>query len=234
MIRADKTCEACSVPHTQCFCNLSAQTLHELQSIGKSIHLKNGEILTHEGFAVEHVYMVCDGMLKLSASSIDGKLLLLRIVGPGDVLGLASALSGTNHQVTAEALEPCELKAVGRTQFLTFMSTFSDVSRNSVTALANKYDLLLHSARRLALSSSAAGKLAGTLLHWGRMRTSDDGVTISFRMPLTHEELGSMAGLSRETVTRLLTKFRHEGLIRLEDGMMILPAPKDMEDRYCC
>jgi CRP/FNR family transcriptional regulator len=41
-------------------------------------------------------------------------------------------------------------------------------------------------------------------------------------MPLTHEELGHMAGISRETVTRTLTALRRDGLLQLEDDQMHL------------
>jgi CRP-like cAMP-binding protein len=58
------------------------------------------------------------------------------------------------------------------------------------------------------------------------------GSAMSFRMPLTHEELGNMAGLSRETVTRTLTKFRREGLVEQKGERMVLPDPAAMEERY--
>ena len=94
---------------------------------------------------------------------------------------------------------------------------------------------MLLTARRLATSSSAAGKLATALLDWGRMGLASDlqSTPISFPMPLTHEELGSMTGLSRETVTRLLTKFRKEGLVELKQQHVTLPKPATLESLYC-
>jgi CRP-like cAMP-binding protein len=52
---------------------------------------------------------------------------------------------------------------------------------------------------------------------------------ISFLMPLTHEDLGSMAGLSRETVSRLLTRFRREGLVDQTDDRMTLNQPRQLK-----
>jgi CRP/FNR family transcriptional regulator len=51
-------------------------------------------------------------------------------------------------------------------------------------------------------------------------------------MRLTHEELGSMAGLSRETVSRLLTRFRREGQLNQTLDRMTLHHPVQMEARY--
>ena len=117
------------------------------------------------------------------------------------------------------------------------METYAEVSRSTSQALAREYNIAVLSARRLALHTSAAGKLASTLLDWARRDELDNRIAhtslpISFAMQLTHEELGSMAGLSRETVGRLLTRFRREGLIDQSDDRMTLNNPGRLEARY--
>ena len=74
--------------------------------------------------------------------------------------------------------------------------------------------------------------VSSVLLDWGKMGDNPSGSPISFRMPLTHEELGNMAGLSRETVTRTLTKFRNDGLVEQHGERMVLLNPAAMELRY--
>jgi CRP/FNR family transcriptional regulator len=130
-------------------------------------------------------------------------------------------------------LEVCELKAIDRAEFLSFLQAFNEVGHNSAETLAVEYESAVLSARRLALAGSAASKLASTLLEWGRLRSHDAGKPIQFRMPLTHEELGNMAGLSRETVTRLLGKFRKEGLLDQDGPQMTLREPGRMKQLYC-
>jgi CRP/FNR family cyclic AMP-dependent transcriptional regulator len=232
-----RNCLACAVPLTQagshCFCNLPAAALTTLQTIGSHQRLAAGAVLLHEGFSATHVYVICAGTIKLSACSLDGKLLLLRIAGPGDVLGLSATLNGAPYEATAKALEPSEVKAIRRAEFLNFIESSRDASHNATMAIAWKYDGLLHSTRRLALSTTASGKLASTLLDWARLHNPSGDGPISFQMPLTHEELGSMAGLSRETVTRILSRFRKEGLLHLEGKTMTLLRPHTLESSYC-
>jgi CRP-like cAMP-binding protein len=55
---------------------------------------------------------------------------------------------------------------------------------------------------------------------------------VSFFMHLNQEDLGSMAGLSRETVSRLLTRFRREGLVDQNNNRMTLHNPDRLEARY--
>jgi len=231
-----RNCVTCAARGTERFCSLSMKALHELQNIGILRHTEAHETLVHEGFTADRVYVVCKGRIKITATSHDGRILLLRIAGPGDVLGLASLLRGKRYMVSADTLEPCDLKSVARDEFLRFMETFEDVSHSTMMAMAREYDAALLSARRLALSSSAGGKLARALLDWAHMGHAEEGSTaapLSFNMPLTHEELGSMAGLSRETVTRLLSKFHKEGLIKQTGEHMVLQHPAKLEALYC-
>ena len=231
-----RICLTCAVRGPNSFCSLSTQSLLNLQSIGTSVSLAARYVLINEGFSADHVFLICSGRVKLLASSPDGRILLLRVAGPGDVLGLASILHGDCYRVTAETLEPCVVKSVPRNDFLRFMEDFSDAGRSATGAMAREYDSALLSARRLALSNSAAGKLASALLDWARLGLTEpvaSSLPLTFHMPLTHEELGSLAGISRETVTRLLGKFRREGLLHQLDERMVLHHPGKLEALYC-
>jgi CRP/FNR family transcriptional regulator len=217
--------------------------LRQLDRMGTQVMFGEGERVVEEGDDPEQVCVVCKGVLKLTTSSAEGRILLLRLVGPGDVLGLAAALKGTKYEATAEALEECEVRVIGRGDFLDFMAKFQGVGTNSAETIAREYETAVLSARRLALSASAAGRLAGVLLDWGRMSLRKSAVVdepqpkgdtaLRFRMPLTHEELGNMAGISRETTTRVLTKLRREGLLELDGERMVLPVPSRLERLYC-
>jgi CRP/FNR family cyclic AMP-dependent transcriptional regulator len=210
----------------------------DFQSIGTPLSFAAHKVVLNEGFSADRIFVICSGRIKLIASSPEGRLLLLRVAGPGEVLGLAALLQGAHYRITAVTLEACSIKAIHRTDFIRFMDNFIDASRGTALAMARDYNSAVLSARRLALSSSAAGKLASALLDWARMDHLDDcpehsNQPISFTMPLTHEELGNMAGISRETVTRLLTRFRREGLLDQTDQLMVLHHPNKLEALYC-
>ena len=237
-----RSCVECTVRGAHCFCSLNMEALRQLDRMGTQMMYGEGEQVVEEGGDPERVCVVCKGMLKLTTSSAEGRMLLLRIVGPGDVLGLAAVLKGTRYEATAETLEECEVRVIGREDFLRFMGKFQGVGMNSAEAVAREYEAAVMSARRLALSGSAAGRLASVLLEWGRRSARksavDDAQTegeaaLRFRMPLTHAELGNMAGISRETTTRVLTKLKGEGLIELEGERMVVLLPSKLEQLYC-
>jgi CRP/FNR family cyclic AMP-dependent transcriptional regulator len=194
-------------------------------------------MLFHEGLPADHLHVLCAGRVKVTASSSNGRLFLLRVAGPGDILGLAALEEHTLHRVSAETLSRCTIKSIPRADFIRVMRTNPDVSLITALALSREYQCAFLSARRLALHTSAAGKLASTLLDWARADDGSDCPTptnlpISFLMQLSQEDLGSMAGLSRETVSRLLTRFRREGLVDQSDDRMTLNNPGRLEARY--
>ena len=195
-------------------------------------------MLINEGFSADRVFVICSGSVKLIASSADGRLLILRVATSGEVIGLGALTAGARHRITAVTLGPSIIKSIPRLDFLRLMRDYGEVSLGISAAMTRDYNAAVLSARRLGLCNSAAGKLASALLDWARTNYLDDTLThtklpISFAMPLTHEELGSMAGISRETVSRLLSKFRHEGLIDQLGQQMILRHPDRLENLYC-
>jgi CRP/FNR family transcriptional regulator len=95
--------------------------------------------------------------------------------------------------------------------------------------MANEYQSAFRDARRLSLSTSAAAKLANVLLEFAQ-HASPGKTGMRFTMSLTHEELGNLAGLSRETVTRLLGRFQREGLIRIKGSSITIGEPHRFAD----
>ncbi|MGA2085779.1 MAG: helix-turn-helix domain-containing protein, partial [Terracidiphilus sp.] len=92
------------------------------------------------------------------------------------------------------------------------------------------YLTVFHDAKRLALSGSAAGRLARLLLDWSRAASNGNGKQeLRFTMALTHEEIANMAGTSRETVTRLLNQFRRDQWITIKGSSMTIVKPDQLE-----
>ncbi len=184
------------------FCNLTPEALADYDGIGIMMSHARGAKLFTEGDAARNVFVICFGQVKISSTSRDGKTMILKIAGPGDVMGLSAVLANVPHEVTAEAIEPCQVKTVRKQEFVEFLGRHGIASMHAAQSLSGEYLTVFHDAKRLALSGSAAGRLARLLLDWGRS-TANGKPEIRFTMALTHEEIANMAGTSRETVTRL-------------------------------
>ena len=230
--RALCDCSHCEFQSMRMFCNLKPGAFAEFGSLGSHAEVESGTKIFEEETPVGGVFVLCHGRVKLSATSRQGKTLILRIASPGDVLGLGAVLSGLNYEVTAEAIEPTQLKHIPREDFLEFIQRHGEASLNAAQALSAEYRSAFFDVRRLALSESSAGRLASILLEWGRAASggqSEIRSEMRFKMALTHEDLASLIGTTRETVTRMLGKFKRDKLIEVRGATIVILAPHQLE-----
>jgi len=221
-------CVNCEHRHLRLFCNLTPDALRDFDSIGVLVSHSRGAKLFAEGDTARNVFVLCSGQAKVSSTSREGKTMILKIAGPGDLLGLNAVLADVPHEVTAETIEPCQVKTMRKEEFMDFLNKHGVASMHAAQSLSAEYMTVFHDAKRLALSSSAAGRLAHLLLEWGRT-ASYGKQELRFTMALTHEEIANMAVTSRETVTRLLNQFRRDKLISIKGASMTILKPEALD-----
>src|SRR5271170_682080 len=83
------SCMECRHRGLRLFCSLSDASLQRLDEIGMHVALPGRAVVFSESQASKTVFIVCEGQLKLSASSSGGRTMILRLAGPGDLLGLS-------------------------------------------------------------------------------------------------------------------------------------------------
>jgi CRP/FNR family cyclic AMP-dependent transcriptional regulator len=226
--RPQRDCGTCELRTLRMFCNLDVAALADFESIGVQATLPKGAKVFQEAESSNAVFVICTGQVKLSCTSRDGRTLILKIAMPGDVLGLGAVISGSRYEVTAETIEPTEIKSIRRDVFLSFIQRHGEASLHAAKALSEEYKAAFFDARRLALSGSAAGRLASVLLDWGKT-ASCGKPEMRFTMALTHEELANLVGSSRETVTRMLGRFKREKLIQMRGTSLLILAQDRLE-----
>lgn len=219
-------------------CKFSPAALRHLYDISICRQHDSSEVLFHEGFPADFVFILCSGHAKVVTSSPEGRSLILRVANPGDILGLDALLGCAVYCVSAQTLSPCAVKSIPREHFVRFMDAYPHVSQIIAQTLARDFNCAVLTARRLALATSAAGRLAAALLDWAHSNhlspvRAHNHLPIRLPRHVTHEELGSMSGLSRETVCRLLGQFRREGLLTLTTEHFTLSDPDRLETLYC-
>lgn len=178
-----------------------------------------GSVLFREGQDARNASVIRQGRFKIARSSENGKTLLVRIAHPGDILGLSALLTDSPYEFTAVALETSQITVIRKAEFLKLLCSDPNVAFHSSLSLNAEYRSALNIACRLALAGSVAARLAHLILELSDGAHSfarSDGIDI----PLTHEEMASMLGTSRESVTRLLNEFKRRNLIRTNGSMI--------------
>jgi CRP/FNR family cyclic AMP-dependent transcriptional regulator len=223
-------CTSCEVRSMRMFCNLSGQALTDYANLGVDATFPRGATLFTEDSRPDSVFVLCHGQVKLSCTSREGKTLILKMAMPGDVLGLGAVVSNSPYEVTAETATPSRIKNIRREDFLAFLQRHGEGSLHAAKSLAEEYKSAFFDARRLALSGSVAGRLASVLLEWGKTSVAcGQHQQMRFIMALTHEELADLVGSSRETITRVLGRFRKERLIEVRGASIVILSPAGLE-----
>jgi CRP/FNR family transcriptional regulator len=224
-IQISENCVLCKMRQSGYFCEMPPASLEELDKVKYASAYPQGAVLFVEGQPPRGVYMICSGRVKMSTTSRDGKTLILRIAEPGEVLGLHATVAGKPYELTAEALQPCQLDFIRRDDFLRLLQHHADACLNAAQHLSKNCQSAYEMIRSLGLSHSVSEKLARLLLEW----SSDGDETeegIRIKVSLTHEEIAQLIGTSRETVTRVLGEFRQKKLAQLRGStLLILDKP---------
>jgi len=214
-------CASCTDRLPNFFCSLSVEALSELQRVRHTLHYSAGSVVFSEGEPPRGVYLLCKGKVKLSIGGSDGKTLILHIAEPGELLGLSSTVSRRAYQSTAEAREDCQMVYISQEDLVRLMRQYNDICLRVAEHLSQRYSGACREIRSLALSHSAAGKLAKLLLEW-TPENRDNSRPVALKLSMTHEEMAEMIGTSRETVTRLFAEFKKKQLIQSNGSTLLV------------
>jgi CRP/FNR family transcriptional regulator len=245
-------CTECDLRSKHFLCELSSETIEAFDAITTSNLYPKGAVLFVEGQPPRGIYVLCRGRIKLSMSSSDGKTITLRIIQPGEVIGLSATVSNLPYPVTAETLEPCQANFARREDFLELMRQQSDLCFGVARHVSERYQSAFVRIRSVGLSNTAVEKLANLLLEWcngntnghvitagngngngsgianvhgngngnGSGLNADEGVRL--KLSLTHQEIASMIGTSRETVSRAFGEFKSRQLIEMKGSNLTI------------
>ena len=191
------------------------------------VNRDEGQTLFSAGEQSSGVLILLDGQVKLSTDSADGKRLILRIVGPEEILELASAFTGMPHEMTAETVCHCRLVSIRSDIFQNILQS----NPPALNAVARELSLNYHYAcKRLQILASplVSARLARILLEWSKSgRQIAEGVQIHVR--INHREVGEFIGASRETVSRVLSKFERRNVIQIRGSVLTITNLKSLE-----
>jgi CRP/FNR family transcriptional regulator len=214
-------CHACGKREGGFFCNLTERGLKALDQVSFLHSYPSGAVLFVEGQTPRGVYVICKGQAKLSVVSEEGRTLIIKIAGPGEVLGISSAVSGRPYEATVETLGPCEVNFIRSADFRHLLQADADVCMHAALQMSLQYNNACRELRWVGLSRSADWRMACLLLNWVEERGTP-GPVPGFKMTLTHEEVAQMVGTTRETVTRVLARFRKQGFIQVRGATVLV------------
>lgn len=202
------------------FQDCTSPQLSQIASIARERRFQKRHTIFLEGEKGNYVVLIVSGIVKISRSSSDGRIKTLALLRPKDFFGeMALFLPGRERSATAEAMTECRVITIDQTDFEKLLKENPGISLRIIQTLAHRLLAANRQIKTLALGDSHS-KLADLLLVLkDEFPQPSGGAPL---IPLTHQELADLAGLSRETTTRLLNTFEHEGVVKLKSRQVAL------------
>jgi CRP/FNR family cyclic AMP-dependent transcriptional regulator len=171
-----------------------------------------GDTLFHEGGTDAQIAVILAGRVKLEAHAQSGRRVLLGVRGPGELLGELRAFDGLTRGAQVRPLEPVTAGVMPIPEFRALIAERPEIALAMLRTLAGR----LREADRVRLelgTGDAVARVCGCLAELARLYGRSDGHRVELHSPLTQQELGDWAGLSRPATTRALRQLRDDGLV---------------------
>ncbi len=176
----------------------------------------------------ESLFLLKDGLAKVRRYTSDGEEVILSLLGPGDVFGEMAALEGASRSADVVSLTPLSLIKIRSAPFVSLLTQQVKFALSLARLEAGR---LRDLNQRFALQSAdSTTRLLDALAYLARKSSLEQDPQA--RLPqLAQREIALLAGLSRETTSRTLTKLRRRGTVGEQNGCLVLADLEPLKKR---
>ncbi len=185
-----------------------------------------GEAIFQKGDAGTAVMIVASGRVAIASRSIDGRPIVLDVMGPGELFGEVAAVDGGPRTADATAIEGTDVLAIPRDAFVDFLERSAAAPLALLRLICERFRAADETIEDLHVTSARA-RLAKRLL--GLAEHQGEPAADGRRVRLSQAMLAKMAGTTREAVNRSLGHWERQGLVRVEHGHVVVVDSAGLE-----
>jgi len=190
------------------FSGLSESEQLEIAQITNERHFQKGQLIFSPGDENHSLYVIHQGQVKLSRISESGREQILRIAGPGDFIGELALFSRLPASTQAQALQDSVMCVIDGTRLKALLVKYPQIALKVVEELSARLETAEDMIESLALRS-VDQRIAQALLQY----SADCGAD-KFDLPISKGDLAASLGMTQETLSRKLSAWQVQGLIR--------------------
>lgn len=210
------------------FADLSPAEMDAMDQMAPASMVRRGQLLYSQTDPVRSLFVLKTGRVRIFRIAEDGKALTLAILEPGAVFGEMDLIGQRMYDGYAEAIDDALVCQLGTTDVERLLLADSRIAVRIARILGERVAELEDRLTDLALRPLSS-RVAVTLLNLTRSPSSGKGPF--GRVPqvrLTHEQLASVTGATREATSRVLSDFADHGLIRQGRGRILISDPAEL------
>ena len=213
------------------FAELDDDELAKLAACLKTRSYKKDSTVVLETDEGSILFIIDKGKVKISRISESGKEVILALLGEGDFFGEMSLLDGLARSANVITLTDSELFLLNRDDFLQLIEKNPNIAIGLLKELALRLRKSDTQIKSLSLFD-ATGRVAIALIQLAEdTGTIKDGVVRIENLP-SQSDLASIAGTSRETISRVLNAFVEEGSIAKSQGKLFINNYDEFKKKY--
>ena len=179
----------------------------------ETMRFRRSEIVYSAEDRAEGVYVVMSGRVKIFRLSMDGREIILRILGKGDLFGEECLVAERSYESFAEAIEGTELKFIARDLVRGRMGQDPVLGMTLFEIAGARLQQTQKLAERLAFDA-VSSRVANLLLELTGDQDRRVGETVTLETGLTHQQMAGMVGTTRETFTSTISRMAASHIVR--------------------
>lgn len=195
-----------------CFQMLSLEEAELVRASKTQVLFRKGDNLTKQGAFASYALFVINGLAKQYIEGDAAKSFNLRIIQPGEFVGLSSVFTKNTFNYSSVALTDCQVFLVEKETIATVIKQNGMFGFNMIKRYCQQNANLFETLRTV-MYKQMNGRMADTLLYIDSLKPEHPEI---FQL-LSRKDLADFAGISTESAVKLLKSFEKDGLIELNE-----------------
>lgn len=211
--------------HAPCFQSLSEEELGVVRASKTQVLFRRGDTLAKQGTFASYILFVVNGLCRQYIEGFASKTFNMRVVQPGEFIGLSAVFNKNVFSYSAVALTDCHAFLVEKEAV---MSVIEKNGRFGMSIIGRycEQNANLYKTMQSVLYKQMNGRMAETLLYLDSLREAHADI---FQL-LSRREIADFAAVSVESAVKLLKNFEKDGLIELREREVVIKERTLLEE----
>lgn len=210
------------------FTTLNEEDLQKIWDMTIERKMKKGTLIFMEGDPGEAFYFIKSGKVKVFQTALDGRELILTILGAGDVFAEVTLFNNIPYPASAEVIEDASIGMIRNEDLERLVGSNAEIGLRIIKVLNRKLFDSQQKVREMALGDTFM-RIARILLRLAQEHGVETEGGIELKLNLSRQELANMIGTARETVSRVLSEFKKEGAIAIHGKKLLIKDKKKLQ-----
>ena len=206
------------------FAALDDTQLDEILASATGKPLAQSQVVFEQGEEASHFFVLLSGRLRVTQVTSEGQQVIVRMVNPGDLFGIAKALQRDDYPGTATAVSPSFTLAWPTSKWSSFMDKYPALAVNAMQTMGGRLQEAQARLRELA-TEEVERRVAHAVLRLGNQSGKKEPGGIRIDFPVSKQDIAEMTGTTLHTVSRVLTAWEQAGLVEGGRQKLLLKDP---------